>query len=397
MRVLMLGWEFPPHISGGLGTACKGLVEGLAVHDVEVAFVVPRLHGDEAAVPARLVDSGGATVAQVAVDSALSPYASSDEYTRRATAQGSHAPYAADVIDEVTRYAEQVRDLIHQEPCDIVHAHDWMTFPAGAAAAKTAGVPLVVHVHSCEHDRSGDDADARVVRIEQEGFDAADRVVCVSRATANRLRSLYTITPGKLCVVHNATPSPRSEPAREVTPRVAEPVVLFLGRITAQKGPHTFLEAAARVIEDVPDVRFVMAGSGPLLPTIVERAAAMGLARHVRFTGFLRGDEVDRIYDEAALYVLPSVSEPFGIAPLEALARDVPAIVSKQSGVAEVLSNVLTVDFWDVDELAATIVSVLQSPDVGRDLAAKGGVEARALTWADQAGSLVEVYGEVLA
>ena len=228
-------------------------------------------------------------------------------------------------------------------PYDVVHCHDWMTFPAGILVARKLAVPLVVHVHSCEYDRAGKNANPRVVAVEQSGLDAANRIVAVSRYTERQLRSQYRVDAGKIRVVHNAVaPGTPPAPATDASPaRIDEPIVLFLGRVTAQKGPNYFLEAAARVVTEQPRVKFVMVGSGDMLPAMIERAADLGLARHVHFTGFLRGADVDRIYDEAALYVLSSVSEPFGIAPLEALARDVPVIVSKQSGVTEVLSGQL--------------------------------------------------------
>jgi glycosyltransferase involved in cell wall biosynthesis len=399
MKVLMLGWEFPPHISGGLGTACEGLVSGLATTDVEVTFVVPRLPAGATSPHARLFDC---EVEQqehhVPIDSALLPYLTEEQYQKLVDRQGHSGELGADLFEEVDRYARAVEKNVDGD-YDVVHGHDWMTFPAAIAASEKLGIPLVLHVHSSEYDRAGLHANPRIVETEQRGLDAADRVICVSRYTAQRLRENFPVKADKLRIVHNAVEQPGQDGAPEPVPgqRIDEPIVLFLGRVTFQKGPEYFLEAAAKVVERRPRVKFVMAGAGDLLPSMIERAAELGLARHIHFTGFLRGAEVDRIYDEASLYVLSSVSEPFGIAALEALSRDVPVIVSKQSGVTEVLSNVIAVDFWDVQTMADHVVEILERPDLGKRLAEEGHADARRLTWDRQAQIVREVYREIRA
>jgi glycosyltransferase involved in cell wall biosynthesis len=386
MRVLMLGWEFPPHISGGLGTACAGIVRGLAGRGVRVLFVLPRLAGGEQAAGAEIL---GADVEMRAVASRLQPYAAIAE--PRITGL-----YGRDLEAEVNRYAVAVARIAARERFDLVHAHDWMTWPAAIRAARAAGVPLVVHVHSLEHDRAGPRANAAIAAIEQRGLDAADAVVCVSRYTADQVKRRYGTAGAKLRVVHNAT-SPGDSPPPPRGPRhIDDPVVLFLGRVTYQKGPEAFLEAAARVVRAVPRVKFVVAGSGDLLPSLVERAARLGLARHVHFTGFLRGADVEKAWSAADVFVMPSVSEPFGIAPLEAAARDVPAIVSRQSGVTEVLRGALMVDSWDVDDLANKIVALLHRPPLRRELVARGRLDASRLTWEGQAALLRRLYEELL-
>jgi glycosyltransferase involved in cell wall biosynthesis len=271
-----------------------------------------------------------------------------------------------------------------------------MTFPAGALAARRLGVPLVVHVHACEYDRSGDNVDERIRRMEQAGVDSAARVVCVSHYTAGILRERYGVDEARLRVVHNAVTRKEQRERLRAVKNFAEPLVLFLGRVTFQKGPDYFLEAAKRVVEVEPNVKFVMVGAGDMLPKMVERAARMGLARHVHFTGFLKGPDVERIYSMADVYVMPSVSEPFGISPLEALALDTPVIVSRQSGVAEVLSNALKADFWDVEEIANKILALLRYPALREHVLAAGGDEVRAMSWTDRGKRLRDVYAELV-
>lgn len=433
MRVLMLGWEFPPHISGGLGTACQGLIEGLSQQGVEVLLVLPRATGDEQASGAEIV--GCATgphvaVETVAVPSTLTPYArpvhaagpgtpaqrvaaARRAWGGRIRAVAAHVEgedpagtgadvaltggYGPDLLAEVERYAHAVARVVVDQSFDVVHAHDWMTVPAGVAAARARGVPLVLHVHASEHDRSREAPDPDVLALEQIGLDEAARVVCVSRYTARGLQAQYRVDAARLRVVHNAVapPVPRSEPA---APRVVEePVVLFLGRVTGQKGPSYFLEAAAHVLRIRPEVKFVMAGAGDMLPAMVELSAHLGIARSVHFTGFLRGTEVERMFAGADVLVMPSVSEPFGIVPLEAMAQDVPVIVSRQSGVSEVLTHALKVDFWDIEELANKILALLERPKLRRSLIAEGRDEVDGLRWETRGAELKSVYEDVLA
>ncbi|HKX45171.1 MAG TPA: glycosyltransferase family 4 protein, partial [Planctomycetota bacterium] len=305
--------------------------------------------------------------------------------------------YGPDLFAEVARYALAVAVLAAEREFDLVHAHDWMTYPAGLAAARAAGVPFVAHLHATEYDRSGDHPDPRVLEVERMGLSAADVVVCVSHYTANLARVRYGVPREKLRVVHNAVTRKEQREVWHLERTVQDPVVLFLGRVTLQKGPEYFLEAAARVVEVRPDVRFVMSGSGDMLPRMVERSARLGLARNVFFTGFLRGKDVERMYALADLYVMPSVSEPFGITPLEAMALDVPVIVSRQSGVSEVLTNALKVDFWDVDELANKILAVLEYEALRAQLVREGRREVRSMRWEVRGRMLRDLYSELVA
>ena len=433
----MLGWEFPPHQSGGLGTACRGLAEALARAGSDVRFVVPRAFGDEPRGRVELVGcdrwlgARGPALAKLAVGSALLPYEGAQAYAARGALPGSlcaapraahsgrearargelagppaareaePAPFAggygASLAEEVLRYAEVVRALALERPFDVVHAHDWMTWPAALAVRAATHKPFVCHVHATEIDRSGAWPDARIRALEQQGFDGADRIVCVSHFTAAQIARHYRVDASKLRVVHNAVAQRVAVRRARERGRPREPLVLFLGRVTSQKGPERFLEAAARVARHLPAARFVLGGAGDLWPAMIERAAALGLARRVFFTGYLDEEQVVRLYAAADLYVMPSVSEPFGIAPLEAMCQDVPVIVPRESGVAEVLEHALKVDAADVEELAQAMLAVLTRPALARQLVLAGRRELRALRWEFRARSLLDVYAELAA
>jgi glycogen(starch) synthase len=447
MKVLMLGWEFPPHISGGLGTACFGLTQGLAQQGVAIQFVVPRAYGDE---DGRFVDLVGAnqilleereqdpprrvvrerveTIAETdavverfAIDSALSPYAGEAEYAERVVQRQTvrtrtlrveeleqdpprvrrrvlelSGAYGPNLFDEVEAYAEAVEFLGRGLALDVIHAHDWMSAPAGLALQRATGKPLVFHVHACEFDRSGAYPSERVRAIEQLALERADRVVCVSHYTAQVLERNYRVDSTRLRVVHNALTHKEQQERIHYEKPFSEPLVLFLGRVTSQKGPDYFLDAAAAVVRVRPDVKFVMSGSGDMLPKMIERAARLGLARNMHFTGFLKGLDVERMYAMADVYVMPSVSEPFGISPLEAMALDVPVIVSRQSGVSEVVKSALKVDFWDVQGIAEKILAVLNYPALVEELMERGREEVRALRWEYPARLVRDVYRELV-
>lgn len=427
----MFGWEFPPHIAGGLGTACYGMTRGLARNGVEVIFVMPRAYGDEDQRFARVVNASDVEtigtrdhefseellekVSFIHIDSNMLPYISPEEYAayhdefvrsgrthewtdvwrQRYTFSGK---YGANLMEEVARYAmvaaQVAKDLEGQ--FDVIHAHDWLTYFAGIAAKRVSGKPLVVHMHATEFDRSGENINRRVYAIEKAGMQAADRVIAVSELTRRIVIGKYGIPAEKVVTVHNAVRFGESE---EAVPEraVKDKVVTFLGRITYQKGPDYFVEAAAKVLQRVPDVRFVMAGSGDLMNHVVRRVAQLGIADRFHFTGFLKGGEVQRMFRLSDVYVMPSVSEPFGISPLEAMRSGVPVIISRQSGVAEVLDYAIKVNYWDVDALADAIYGLLTYPDLGRMFASKGLEEVTGLKWTNAAAKIKTVYETVVA
>lgn len=407
----MFGWEFPPAISGGLGVACEGLVRGLLQTGTQLVLVLPRHPYRKPAGRLRILEaldeapvlrpSGGDAPSPLKlrrVKSALDPYPRASAAKAGIPGQGETAAalphYGPNLVTDVLRYAERAGAIARRERFDVIHAHDWMTFLAGLEARRVSGKPLVVHVHATEYDRAGDGGDSFVRDIERAGLAGADRVIAVSRYTAGLLARNYGVPRRRIRVVHNAidpaAKSQQSDPGR------AEPLVLFAGRLTRQKGPDYFLEAAARVAREIPDVRFAVAGSGDRLSAMRERVRALGLASNVLFTGFLPAPELDRLYARADVYVMPSLSEPFGLAALEALQHGTPVIVSRGAGVSEVVRNVLRVDFGNVEDLASKMLSVLLFPPLRRTLSDRGSREVRRLSWREAAERILAVYGELL-
>lgn len=421
MRILMFGWEFPPHISGGLGTACFGLTRGLAHHDVNVLFVVPKAWGDENQESVRLINASDVTIdireetykefwdhiSYLEIGSNLVPYASPEEFERLLEATTKKdvsgyqslysdkyefsGKYGTNLLEEVERYALVSSSIANSYDYDVIHAHDWLTYRAGVAAKKISGKPLVVHMHATEFDRSGENINQIVYDIERYGMQNADLVIAVSNLTRNVVIDRYGIPPEKVVTVHNAV-EPSSKGHIEAHRGVNEKVVTFLGRITFQKGPEYFVEAARRVLERDENVRFVMAGSGDLLNKMIRRVAALRIADRFHFTGFLRGENVDRMFALSDVYVMPSVSEPFGISPLEAMRTNVPVVISKQSGVAEVLKYALKVDFWDIEALADAIYGLLHYDALSEMFKKHGKEEVDNMKWDNAALNVKHAY-----
>ena len=428
----MFGWEFPPHIAGGLGTACYGMTRGLARNDVEVIFVMPKASGDEDQRFVKVVNAsdvealygdvtkGAEDIVKkmtfIHIDSNMVPYISPEEFesyhdeyqktgqkvwetgdvwSQRYTFSGK---YGANLMEEVARYAmvaaQVAKDLEGQ--FDVIHAHDWLTYYAGIAAKRVSGKPLGVHMHATSFDRgSVDNIDTRVYEIERTGMHAADRVIAVSNLTRNIIIDKYAVPAERVVTVHNAVRFSSKE--TEAPERgVKDKIVTFLGRITFQKGPDYFVEAAAKVLKRVPKVRFVMAGSGDMMNHVIRRVARLGISDRFHFTGFLRGDDVDKMFQLSDVYVMPSVSEPFGISPLEAMRSNVPVIISKQSGVAEVLDYAVKVDYWDVDAMADAIYGLISYPSLNKMFAEKGLEEVTRLKWNNAAAKIKQVYQDAI-
>ncbi len=429
MKVLMFGWEFPPHIAGGLGTACYGIVKGLAHNGVETMFVMPSASGDEdksaadiinaSDVPVEITDTMNVDdfldkVQFVHIGTNMVPYLDPEEFhtlveedrkrqVRDFTVNYGHTykfsgKYGSNLMEEVARYAMVggTIAMTHKDEFDVIHAHDWLTYNAGIAAKRLSGKPLVVHVHATSFDRSSDNnIDTRVYEIEKRGMEAADKVITVSDLTRNIVITKYGIDPAKVVTVHNAVDfSGRSEV--KVEKGVKDKVVTFLGRITFQKGPEYFIEAAAKVLKICDNVRFVMAGSGDMMNRSIRQVARLGISDRFHFTGFLRGNEVQKMFALSDVYVMPSVSEPFGISPLEAMRSGVPSVISRQSGAAEVLKYAFKVDFWDVDAMADEIYALLQYPALSQFASKFGYDEVNTLKWNNAAAKIKSVYESVV-
>lgn len=471
MKVLMFGWEFPPHISGGLGTACFGLSQSLIRENIHLTFVVPKLHGNEPGIDLNLVNASTVLIplegsvaesptkkitrdvairhssndnffkdatkiksnfSYVEVDASLDPYSSAAESKthtierwnyvfdtvpvrgikeisaeREISEEHEVAPvgytyhfsgsYGVNLMEEICEYARVASQLAKEYPHDLIHAHDWMTFPAGIEAKKISGKPLVLHVHATEYDRSGL-LEGPVYEWEKKGLENADRIVAVSQWTKDILIKQYGVAPSKVEVVHNGILISQEEGGEHISDHtVGSHIITFLGRVTYQKGPRYFVEAARKVSEKFPDAHFIVAGSGDLLPQTIERVAQLRMSDKFHFTGFLNKEWISRIWSMSDVYVMPSVSEPFGITPLEAIQAGVPVIVSHQSGVAEVMPHALKVNFWDVDALAEAICSVLKYKSLSKMLKSKSESEIKQLSWDKSAFKLKTLYEELTA
>ena len=431
----MFGWEFPPHIAGGLGTACYGLTKGLAKHDVEVLFVMPSASGDEDQSAVKIINASDISVADVwgktdisrlesfldkvsffKVSSGLVPYIDPEMFSSMVESQEKRnryeeyeqfkihyggkykfsGKYGANLMEEVQRYAMVASAIALENDIDVIHAHDWLTYAAGIAAKKISGKPLVIHVHATSFDRASDNAiDTRVFALEKMGMEAADKIMALSNPTRNIVINKYGIDPSKVVAVHNAVDFDEFK-QMEVKRGVDDKIVTFLGRITYQKGPEYFIEAANKVLKKCDNVRFVMAGNGDLMNRSIRRVAKLGIADKFHFTGFLRGDDVKKMFAYSDVYIMPSVSEPFGISPLEAMKSNVPSIISKQSGVAEVLDYAIKTDFWDIDAMADAIYGLLKYPALASMSARCGVEEVNNLKWENAALKMIDVYQEAI-
>lgn len=422
----MFGWEFPPHITGGLGTASYGLTKGLLKHNVEMIFVVPKAFGDEDQRAVRIVSASDIPVnykhksiqefwnklTYLEIGSNIKPYINPEDFARiheevkHSIKEKEHlilgekytfsGKYGQNLMEEVARYAMVGASIAAQHDFDLIHAHDWLTYLAGIAAKEISGKPLVVHMHATEFDRAGEDnINTEVFDIERRGMEMADQIITVSNLTRDLVIKHYGIEPNKITTVHNAI-EPVDASNMDVNRTVKEKVVTFLGRLTFQKGPEYFVEAAKLILEKDENVRFVMAGNGDMFESLIKRVAELKMATKFHFTGFLKGDEVDKMFKLSDVFVMPSVSEPFGLVPLEAMRSNVPVVISKQSGVAEVLKNAIKIDFWDVEGMADAIYGLIHYESLSKMFIKNGVEEVDNLKWEHAAKQVKEIYNNVL-
>src|SRR3989344_4427502 len=362
----MLGGESPPYKSGGLGTACFGLTKGLASQNVDVTFVMPVAPDSEKTDFVKLIGANNLAkkINIKEVDTILKPYQTSEEYSdyySEITSKSSKNIYGKDLYKEVKRYSEVAKVIARTEKHDIIHCHDWMTYQSGINAKKISKKPLVVHIHATEFDRTGGNPNQQISHTEYLGLKEADLVI------ANKIKVVHWgIDDESNC--YSSYKSPITQ---------KEKIVLFLGRVTIQKGPDYFIEVAKKVSDNYPNVKFIVAGEGDMLPRMIARSAELGISHKIVFTGFLQGQDVYKAFQTADLYVMPSVSEPFGLVALEALKNNTPILISKQSGVSEVINNALKTDFWDINEMTNKIVNVLKYDELREELRENGSKEVQ--------------------
>lgn len=418
MKALMFGWEFPPHILGGLGTASYGLTKGMwECGDMDITFVIPKPHGDEERTFARIIGASQVPVAwrdvnREYVEGRIGHLMDPDYYYRlrdniyadfnymRTNDLGCiefSGRYPDNLLEEINNYSTMAGVIARTEQFDIIHSHDWLTYPAGIHAKQVTGKPLVIHVHATDFDRSRGNVNPTVFGIELDGMHHADHIITVSDLTRRTVVEKYGIDPAKVTTVHNAVEPLSPELLAVTANKPKEKVVTFLGRITMQKGPEYFVEAAAKVLKNNHNVRFVMAGSGDMMDKMIALAAERGISDRFHFPGFQKGKQVYEMLKASDVYIMPSVSEPFGISPLEAMQMGVPSIISKQSGCAEILSNVIKTDYWDIDAMADAINSIVTYPAMYEQLREDGLNEVNQITWDKAGAKVIDIYRKVLS
>lgn len=418
MKALMFGWEYPPYILGGLGTASYGLTKGMAMQpDMDITFVMPRPSGEEDTSFAKILGACHTPIVWKDLDGdylnhRLSKFMDVQDYydmrnhiyadfsyihTNDIGAIEFSGKYPTNLLEEINNYSIMAGVIARTWKFDVIHSHDWLTYPAGVHAKNILGIPLVVHVHATDFDRSRGKVNPQVYAIEKNGMDYADHIICVSDLTRRIVIEKYHQNPSKVSTVHNAVEplSPEIE-AIKVQKLPKDKIVTFLGRITMQKGPEYFVEAAARVLERSKNIRFVMAGSGDMMERMTWLASERRISDRFHFTGFLRGKQVYEMLKRSDVYVMPSVSEPFGISPLEAMQCGIPTIISKQSGCSEILNNAAKVDYWDVDAMANMIYSICTYPTLAKVMSEEGKNEVDQIKWEYAGQKVRDIYNRLI-
>lgn len=408
MKILMFGWEFPPHISGGLGTACQGLTKALSEQGEEILFVVPKLFGDEEKNQIQILGANQVentltyietqqidqNISYIKINSTIHPYIDQNDYYKIINHQKQtfdfQGGYGANLIEEVERYAFVAASIAKQNTFDIIHAHDWLCYKAGVMAKQISHKPLIIHVHATEFDRSGENINQEVYQVEKYGMDNADKIIAVSNLTKNTLITKYHQNPEKIETIYNGVEQNISKESFSKAKR--KKIISFIGRITFQKGPDYFIEAAEKVLKKDQNFTFIMAGKGDMMNKMIALVAKKRISKNFLFTGFLKETEVKQLLSQSDIFVMPSISEPFGIAPLEAMQHSVPTIISKQSGVSELLTKAIKIDFWDTDAMANAIYAIGNYPTLSKHLSHYGKEEAHRITWEKAAEKTIQTY-----
>ena len=378
MRVLVLGWEFPPAKTGGLGTHCYELIKNLGIEGISVLLFIPKRSEN--------IRDNLQNVEVVEVGSTLAnPYTTIDPTT-------FEKGYGWNFFDEVKAFNKKCVALALTRKFDVIHCHDWMTLPAGNELKMRTGKPLVFTIHSTEYDRTTNIYPfKKIIDIERKGIDEADLVITVSKYMKKQLIKRYEADERKITVIYNGIDYTKFPGITEKDHNI----VLFLGRLTNQKGPYFFLHTASKVLEKESDVLFVVGGRGEKLPELIREAINLGIMDHVVFTGYLCEKELVRAYEMADVYVMPSVAEPFGITALEAIASGTPVIVSKNAGVAERINHCFKVDYWDTYDIANKIICVLRYNVLGKCMRKNAFKELKDFGWDRVAERAIEVYRRV--
>lgn len=404
LKVLMFGWELAPIVYGGLGVVCRSITERLVNSGVKVTYIIPKLPIQISIDNLNLVNASSYRIdetlfRELAVSSTLTPYINSQQYIKfmdnishTGTVHQTFDVYGQDLFAEVERYAFRAKDIVPQSDFDVIHAHDWMTFKAAVYAKELSGKPLIVHVHATEFDRSAGHPNPQVLDYERIGLENADSIIAVSNYTKEKIIELYDIDPDKIVVIHNAIEKQTKVVDRKPLLTNETKQVLFLGRLTIAKGADYLLKAAAKVIKVFPNVKFLFVGKGEMTEELVDLSIDLGISKNVVFTGWLSHDQVDEAYKVADLFVMPSITEPFGLTALEAMRNGTPVLISKQSGVSEVIQNCLKVDFWDVEDMANKILSVLKYNPLQETLMENGSHDVDQVSWETQTSKIVELY-----
>jgi len=422
MKVLMFGWEFPPHISGGLGTASYGITAGLAKQpDMQITFCIPKPWGDEDKSFMNIIGLSETPVvwrdvSREYVEQRIGDKMSPEQYfalrdhiyadfnyhhTNDLGCIEFSGRYPDNLYEEINNYSIVAGVIARQQQYDIIHAHDWLTYPAGIHAKNVSGKPLVIHVHATDFDRSRGNVNPTVYNIEKDGMDHADLIMCVSELTRQTVINHYHQDPAKCIAMHNAV-YPLSEDIQQIVAQrkpeheKKEKVVTFLGRITMQKGPEYFVEAAALVLQRTRNIRFCFAGSGDMMNEMIELVARRGIADRFHFPGFMKGKQVYETFRDSDVYVMPSVSEPFGISPLEAMQCGVPSIISYQSGCAEILNKCIKTDYWDIHAMADAMYSICTNEGLYKYLQVEGKNEVDQITWERVGERIYNAYNQVI-